>query len=491
MKSDIVAKDWAEEVIELEARLDSQKALVAREQQRQDSIANLVSGLGTSADLATHARPTVDALRGRLTDTEINILYLQNDLARRIVDELVDDAVRQGWEARDKETKTPVEEPEHLDIAQAVKKAGRNGRRTGIGAVLLITDEGAQDFSRELGEVETPKGLLVLDKKELTPQAYYDDVTDVTSSAKFNEPRTYIVSPSGRGNSSAKFIEAHETRMLLFSGAPLPTTLKHFNEGFDVSVLQSVWDSLRRFTETEQAIANIVQRFETATLSIAGLAEMLETPEGTPMILARVKLIQKTLSMIQAAVVDKDAGEEYSRSFAQVNGLDTIWDRMAHSVAKAAQTPMTQLFGMSPSGLSSDDASGRANWRKRVATYQDEQLRPALKQYYTLLNGGREVEIVFHPLDESTAKEEADIAKTKAETMSTYVMMGSMNPLEVRPHLLKSGIIEDMDLMEELDALIEKELANAESQLPGSSSGDVPEGAGEEGAGDSEPDQDS
>ena len=71
---------------------------------RHDSIVNTASGLGTAEDASIHARPTFE---GRLSATELEALYLQSDLARRIIEELVDDTIRQGWEVFDASTFNP------------------------------------------------------------------------------------------------------------------------------------------------------------------------------------------------------------------------------------------------------------------------------------------------------------------------------------------------------------------------------------------------
>lgn len=407
---------------------------------RADSVLeNQQSGLGTSEDAAIAARPV---LKGRLTDYELDVLYMQDDLARRIVEEIVDDAFRQGFEVKtlDEENPEIVEEPEHLDIVTALREAGYAARRTGTGAVALIFDQNTDsELEPDAGE---PVALLVLDRGEIDPSEFDPN----PKSANFARPLRYHVSPNNNSGATLDGSpEFHHTRILRLKGAPLPGRLRHLSNDWDDSVLQAVWPSLRNFKQTEDAIANIIQRFEVATYSITGLADILDGESGSAKILQRLQLLQQTVSMVRAVVIDKDAGEEYSRAFSAVNGLDTLWDRLAHSVAKAARMPMTQLFGMSPSGLATDDQSGRANWRKQVASYQDTVLTPLLERYFRLLNGGKPVQIIWNPLDEATAKEEAEISKLRAETRDLYVGMGAATPEEFRPAMQKEGLIEAAD----------------------------------------------
>lgn len=406
--------------------------------QRLDSMKNIVSGLGTEEDAALAARPSID---NRLSVEEIDTLYLTNDLARRIVEGLVDDSLRQGFEAVDAQTGVSVKEPLHLDIVTAVRHAAYSARLYGGGAVVMLFDSGNTQaaLAETAGE---PAALVAVDRYEATASRYTDDPVD----PNFGKPELWRVSPN---NASARpdlgAPEFHHSRVLSFTGAPLPSRLKTANDGWGDSVLQQSWTPLQNFTQAEAAIANIIQRFEVATYSIAGLADVLDDPEGASNLLRRMQLVQKTISMVRAVVIDRDAGEEYTRAFSSVNGLDTLWDRLAHSVAKSAKEPMTQLFGMSPSGLATDDQSGRANWRKVVSVFQDTSLEPQLRWYFQLLNGGKPVILRWNPLDEATAKEEAEIAKMRAETREIYVAMGSALPEEFRAGMQKEGVIEDAE----------------------------------------------
>jgi phage-related protein (TIGR01555 family) len=410
---------------------------------RLDSIQNAVTGLGTAEDQATYGKPTAGR---RLTDAELMILYATSDLAQRIVDEIVDDAMRQGYVPRDAETNEEIEQPDHLDIERTIAETLKEARLLGGAAIFMVT-KGDSDFSKPLDptkghEIES---LIILDRTELSVGTRDYNVR----SPRFGQAETYTVTP--RGSVGVYTQTVHASRLLVFHGQRLPRFLRYTNDDWNDSVLQACWDRIRNFEQTELAMGNIVQRFEIATYSIDGLGEILESPDGREKILNRLQLIQRTISMVRAVVLDKEAGESYTRSFTSVNGLDTIWDRLAHSVAKGARMSMTQLFGAAPSGLATDDESGRANWRKQIKTVHTRDLEPALKRYYQLLNDGRPVQIVFAALDEATATEEASIAKTNAEMREIYVRMGAAVPNEFREHLMREGIVVSVEMEESTD----------------------------------------
>lgn len=410
--------------------------------QRLDSIHNQATGLGTAEDSAIYGKPT---LQNRLSDAELMALYLQSALSQRIVGEVVDDALRQGYIVKDRATGEPILEPgddeeddgevDLLRINTLIAEVWKDARLMGNAAILMLHAD--EDLSTPLDEKTCgpPTSLVDLSKEEFSVLALDYDKT----SPHFRKPLLYTVSPTDDLNLGS--ITVHRSRLLVFRGRPLPRRLRRVNNYFDDSVLQSCWDRIRNFEQTELAMGNIVQRFEIATYSVPGLADMLDNPDGQHKLLERLQLLQRTASMVRAIVVDEEAGEKYTRTYSNVNGLDTIWDRLAHSVAKDAREPMTQLFGMSPSGLATDDESGRANWRKEVRSEQERELKPNLERYFRILNEGRPVDILFNPLDESTAIEAANIEKIRAETRETYIASGCADPDEFRPAMVREGVI--------------------------------------------------
>jgi len=422
-----------------EALLDTRRAA-------QDGLGNFLSGIDVyGTDPGTTARPDMD---GRLQRYEIAALYADQDLAKRIVNEVVNDSIRSGWTVFDAATRALVLDPEHLPVRRIVREAGRWGRLDGVAVALLIPDANiGVDTLAEPPDLGAPvENILTFTRAELSVTEYEDDI----ASPHYGRALRYRITPirNGAGQRSGALTSVHRDHLLRFDGEPLPKQMRNANEDFEDSVLQSVWDAVRRFLQTEASIASIIQRFETATISISGLAGVLAAEDGECLINKRMAMFQRSLSLLNAALIDADSGEKYERKFATVTGLDVLWDRFAHSVAKAARIPMTQLFGMSPSGLSTDDQSGRANWRKEVSAYQEDQLHPNLVKLYTRLNGGRPVEVRFSPSSEATADEESKVAESKARTRSMYVGGGLADAADFRAILIREGVIDPPEVTE-------------------------------------------
>ena len=398
-----------------------------------DSIANYVTGVGSLDDSSVHGRPT---LQNRLTDAELDILYLSDDLTQRIVDELVNDAVRTGWKATFKESDEEIEVPKHLNIAEAIRDAGKAARIQG-GALIVATDSTGAVATEYTGGKVDITNLLIVDSREAYPRDWQTD----SRKPYYGSPEIYSVSAS-IPQSAESMPVVHASRTAIFTGVKLPRRMRdNLFDGWGDSIMQAVWDAVRNFHQTEGAMASIVQRFEITTIGIAGLSQVLAEQDGEDLLLKRMRIMQKSMSMLSAALIDTDAGEQYDRQYATLTGLDAIWDRLALSVAKAAKKPMTQLFGTSPAGLGANDESGRANWRKQIAAYQEDQVLPALLWFYQMLTGRDDIIIEFNPLEEETAAQAAQIVKARAEARAIYSKHGLLSPEEIRPALKDEGIL--------------------------------------------------
>lgn len=403
--------------------------------ERQDSIANYLSGLGNpEIDSGASGKPS---LLTRLLPHELDALYLQNDVAGIIVDEIVDEALRNGFvvDVADEVEDALDDELKELHTVSVVSRAAKWGRLYGAGFVLMVIDDGLDPSAPvDPKKIRGVTQLIDLDRWEVEPARWQLDITR----PGFGEPDIYWVTPQTQGGQVAglQSAQVHTSRLLKFGGVDLPRAMRAHNQGYDDSVLQRPWDAIRRFCETENGMARIVQSFEIGTIAVSGLAAVLSDDEGARLLQARMRLLSQSISMLNAVLLDADAGESYSRTSSSVAGLAELRDRFAESVAKAARMPQTILFGDAPSGLNTDGESGIQGWHKRVHAYQEQELAPqiGLLAEYLFAAAGSEPaswEIAWAPLDEPGAREQAEVRKLVAETDAIYLDRGVRSPEQV------------------------------------------------------------
>lgn len=405
-----------------------------------DSIQNAFLGFGTSDDPGSFTRVNLSRLT-RLKDYEIDWLVAQSKLARRVVEDVVEDAFSKpmrgmgAYKVVDTRTGEAIHDP--LAISDKLETACMDGRRRGRAALLLVTDADEDTWGTPLAPGEEIVNVINIEDDEMTVARYSDDMR----SDGFGTPEVYQLTPE-RPTVSFAGLEVHKSRLLITQGVKLPIRLLNERDFRFDSVLQGPWDSIRKFLTVEEAMVSIVQRFQVAVFGLSGLQKILSSADGENYLQKRMALLQKTISNTNAAIIDKDLGEEYTRQYAAVNGLDTIWDRLAHSVARDAQEPVSKLFGMAPSGLATDDASGRAQWRLLVNKYRTNRINPLLRQYFAHISGIpiEFLAVIWEPLNEQTQEEAANVRNKDAQTRQIYTAMG-VDPTGFEEQLREERIV--------------------------------------------------
>ena len=110
--------------------------------------------------------------------------------------------------------------------------------------------------------------------------------------------------------------------------------------------------------------------------------------------------------------------------FAQFSGLSDVYDSMCLDLAGASRIPVTKLFGRSPAGMNATGESDLQNYYDYVDTLREKSLRPILYKLLPIMAMSawgmipEGLDIAFPPLWTPTAKEVAEIAKAKAETIT-------------------------------------------------------------------------
>lgn len=439
-----------------ERRADPFKALNAAELELRlalmDGVENPVTGTGGLDDPVMSARPTLGT--ERLLLEEIDYLVSYENVVRRAVEDLVNRALSAGWKVNGMNAstwfdafKTPIT---HARLVTAVRDAAIKARRTGAGGLILIPSSELIDLSQplheqreallELGEDFSIVNLIAFDRWEISVEEWDMD----PRSEHFKKALVYGYDPVVQGTftSSEATRKIHRDHIVMFPGNPLPTMLAAENEQFDDSVVQGFWNACRAFLETANAISSIVQSFETATLSIAGLAHM-ELGNNHGLIRERAELVAKTKSVANVILVDADSGESFKRDFATLNGLEQAWDRAAATFVAAVGSTMTRIFGLSPSGLGGDDVAGRALLAEKTSDYQTSALAPALLKLYSLILSApvSEIELEFHPSETLTALEKAQVRESESRALTGLKTAGIIPPEGIIIELERSGSI--------------------------------------------------
>jgi phage-related protein (TIGR01555 family) len=224
----------------------------------------------------------------------------------------------------------------------------------------------------------------------------------------------------------------HESRLIFFPGAATTNHARAYNQDWDHSVLQAVYQTLKSF---DQMFASTDAMFADASQSIFKLQGLIKSlaeadSEGVEASKTRLQLMDMMRSatraiMLEAGSKDGSGDPEESYEVVERATLGTLGDVIQHyyvRLAAAANMPLTVLLGMAPSGMDATGESDMILYFNTVDVYRQEALTPSILRIVNMIarsegieldmdeDGNSEWEIVWPelarptPLDVATAE---------------------------------------------------------------------------------------
>ncbi|WPY01515.1 DUF1073 domain-containing phage-related protein (plasmid) [Candidatus Trichorickettsia mobilis] len=396
---------------------------------RVDGYSSVFTNLGTkrSRTNSTFFRPTLSLDQYTLAE-----IYKSNGIGKRIVNILVDDAIRGFIEA----DKLLLKELYRVKAKQAIIDAGCFGRLYG-GALLVAFVDDEQEFDKplNLNRIQQLISLKVFDRHQI----YWndDDLCNDFYKEYYGEPELFTITNNWNGLSDISF-KVHRSRCCIFGGDKIPNSLRVNNQGWDVSVLQSCCESIRNYNLVNTSSVEIIQDFVQVILKLNGLAQKMAAGEEVKASLnERIDLIDKTRSVSNSIILDGSGTEDYEKKASSVSGLADLWDRFSENICAVTGIPATRLFGKSPGGLNATGASDLQNWYDIVRAYRGDQIEPCINWLLDILKSQKSWtdkpkvwEWEFPSLTAPSELEWAEIKKKYAETDAIYMDRGAIDPIE-------------------------------------------------------------
>lgn len=420
----------------------------------RDTLANLVSGLGTAKDKTTGNHHYL-----RLRDLgQIQAAYRSDWIARKIVDVPAFDMLREwrDWQADD-EQRTAIEAAEKAlglqgKLLQALKLARRDG-----GSALLIGD-GSPNPAEPLDPESIGLGgiryIAVLSRNEISAGAVDRD----PASDWFGQPSLYTLASPQRGSQTI-----HPSRVIRLTGAPILDTLQTA-DGWGDSVLQAVMDAVDQATSSAAYVNAMLPEAKQDVISVPGLSNYLSTADGTALLTERFAYAARMKSMFGMLLLEGDGkspeGEVFEQKQISFAGLPDVVQLYLSIAAGAADIPATRLLGKSPDGQNATGDSDTRNYYDRVAAEQKVEFSPRIAPLDELLIrhalGSRPPEVWYqwNPLYQTSQKEKADAFGVVATAIKTLAD-AKVAPLEILGQGVKGAAI-DSGLLPGIDAAYQK-----------------------------------
>lgn len=308
----------------------------------------------------------------------INSLYRSHWIVRRIIDTIPADMVKNGYkilsqmapDAIQKIQKTEKRTRTTAKILEGMKLGRLYG---GAGALIMIKGQYDElDQPLELDSIMPGdyKGLLVLDRwSGITPEM---ELVNDLDDPEFGLPNFYRVS----SDSLDIGVKVHHSRIIRFMGRPLPYIEQLAETYWGASELEHVIDELRKRDNVSWNIAMLTFMANLRVMKMEGMSQILAT--GSQQAQQDLyNVIQGMNAMMNnnslQILGENDSFETHQYTF---GGIADTYDRFMMDVAGAAETPVTKLFGRSPSGMNATGESDMQNYYDTIEEKQESELRP-------------------------------------------------------------------------------------------------------------------
>lgn len=423
-----------------------------------DSWLNPVTGVGGPADKTSNFTFGLGSWRRWDSTVVLDDLYRSDELAAIKVDAVVDDAFHKGWSVESsltaEENEAVIDFNDQLGVQNAIIDARKWARLYGGAAVLIGSDDGvSQQMPLQMG------GRIAFvhayERDELQPSRYYLDPL----SPKFGMPSHYRLTPLTMGGvAQVVDTDIHESRFILFHGVRGSKRQRIDSFGWGQSVLLRPMTALKQFNAAYALVLSLLADANQNVYKIKDFAEMLRSGKAGEAATARLSIIDKFRSSVNAIIVDAE-DEDFVRSQLSLSGVESVLTSYKERLAAAFEMPLTRLLGVSPAGLNATGESDLRNWHKQVESERKTVLKPALERWLNIIFAAKNgptggivpdsFSVKFPSLWDLSPKEEAEVDSINANTDKTYREMGVLRKEHVasrftgdrlRPSLSKEDI---------------------------------------------------
>ena len=349
----------------------------------------------------------------------LNALYRESWIVRRIIDVIPADMLK-NWITITSGLDPDVEKRLSLTLrrTQLIDKLKRGmqwGRLYGGALGVMLVKHQGYDLSQPLqldwimpGDFA---GLLIFDRwNGVNPSSeLIEDISD----PDYGFPKYYTVTdPAGGGS-----VKIHHSRVVRFTGNTLPFWEEIAEMQWGASVIESIFDELRKRDNVSWNIAQLTFMANIRVLKMQDLGQLLAATdnESQAELLRTLEAQNMLLNNMGMQVMDAADGlETHQYTF---GGLADCYQQFIMDISGAAEIPVTRLFGRSPSGLNATGESDLQNYYDMIAEKQESYLRPILNKVLppfiisTLGSLPDDFDFEFDPVAEPTDKERADLAK--------------------------------------------------------------------------------
>lgn len=417
-------------------RKKSAQALVVRRGTALDGFSNPLARLGAGTP---NLLDSTQYVMSRMTNDfgTLNAMYRDSWIVRRIVDIIPADMLK-NWItitsglAPDLIKKIDVE-LRRTQLIQKIQEGLCWGRLYGgaIGIMLIKGQGSPEQLAMPLAlEEMVPgdfKGLMILDRwNGVSPSS---ELVDDISDPEYGLPDAYIVTDPVDGTMT----RVHHTRCIRFIGNTLPFWEKQAELYWGASVIESVFDELKKRDNVSWNIAQLTFMANLRVLKMNDIGQTLAATDPQSQAELYRTLTAQNWLMSNMGIQIMDAADGLETHQYTFGGLADCYQQFIMDISGAAEIPVTKLFGRSPSGLNATGESDLQNYYDMIGEKQESILRPILNKllppFMVSMFGAvpDDLDFDFNPVSEPSDKERMELAKTGTDNVVAALNAGMIS----------------------------------------------------------------
>ncbi len=328
-----------------------------------DGLSNLATGLGGAKDKASHNTWTHSG--ANYDHVALSVRYREDWLSQKVCQIVPQDMTRE-W--RKFESEAAKEADEDFEVAKLFREAYKWARLYGTSFIVLDIDDGrTTDKPVNWKNLRTGclRSMHVVDRTRIVTLG---EIDQKPMSVTFGMPDHY------------QFVNTtkpiHKDRLIRFEGTELPIYERQRNLWYSDSVLIPLMKQIDNFHTTSFAAAQMVQEANTDVIKVDGLANILQSDDGTAAMLQRFSDWKSIKSVFGVSILD--ATEEFDQKKIQLSGVkDLIWEYLK-MVAASVSIPATRFLSASPDGMNATGESDLVNYIETLQGLHKDVFVPRL-----------------------------------------------------------------------------------------------------------------
>lgn len=391
----------------------------------KDGWKNVMRGLGMGKDVKTQTYYQPGILKSTL-QAELEALYTQSWIGRKVVDIPVDDAMRNGviLEHDDPQVVAAVEQKmTDMKLHKKIDSLIKWSRVFGSSVLVVVAGDDDIKEPPRLG-INDLSNFAVLDRFEVSGMSLNMNPL----SKDYMRHERYLVSASG---------EVNKERVFKCDGVETTNWTKQKMNGWGLSIYEAGFDTIQTSQSSTDLINNLLYVSNVDYYKIKGLNDALEDGNDA-LVQKRIEVAQNMKSILNGVALDSD--DDYLNVAKNFGGLNEINMGMLAIVSGAFDIPLTRLLGKSSDGMNATGEGDLKNYYDMVASLQMSDIKDAYEWALRfisldLFGDDKKLTVSFPPLFQMSEQQRADLNLKNAQTDQLNLNNGTVTQLECRRRL--------------------------------------------------------